>query len=271
MNQSNNTIKNIILNTTIFILVVLFNFGFANAASSQEIVNLTNINRTKNGLEALNININLTNAAQAKANDMFKDNYFAHIAPDGTTPWDFIKGAGYEYSYAGENLAIGYTDDQELVTDWMNSPLHRANIMNDKFTEIGVAVVNGTYENENTDIVVQMFGNPLEVAANNTNIDDNNIDAEVQGTEDVAVNDQNKPEETAQVENVTSTAEAVTPTVTTTPSVILTEKEQNIDNINSKNQFNINNIWIISLVGTGLVLATGTYLILRYRKNNQIA
>lgn len=143
----------------IFILILnIGSLGLARAASTDTLIDLTNASRAANGLANVTENNKLNTAALAKANDMFTNQYFAHTSPAGKTPWDFIKAAGFDYTYAGENLAIGYDSDQELHDAWMNSPTHRANIMSANFHEIGMAVVTGKYENATTTIVVQMFG-----------------------------------------------------------------------------------------------------------------
>jgi len=133
------------------------------AYSSGTVVSMTNSERAKAGLGTLSVNGALTSAATAKANDMFAKGYFAHTSPDGRTPWDFIAGSGYDYVYAGENLAIGYSSASELMSAWMNSPTHRDNILSSKFREIGIAVVSGQYDGAETTIVVQEFG--AQVAA----------------------------------------------------------------------------------------------------------
>jgi len=148
---------------TVFLTLILANFSYAQAAySAGTLVSMTNSARTRNGLGALTVNAKLTSAATAKAQDMLANQYFAHTSPQGKTPWDFIKGAGYNYSYAGENLAIGYTDANELFNAWMASATHRQNILNPNFREIGIAVVAGTYEGVETIVVAQEFGTPLE-------------------------------------------------------------------------------------------------------------
>lgn len=157
---------------TIFAIIfaITLNIGsltFAHAASADALINLTNASRAQNGLADLTLSDQLTSATLAKANDMFSHDYFAHTSPTGKTPWDFIKAAGYDYTAAGENLAIGYTDDQELHEAWMNSATHRANILNANSREIGLAVVSGEYEGAETIIVVQMFGTPAAVAMTN--------------------------------------------------------------------------------------------------------
>lgn len=143
------------------IMVVIFVFATPSkslAYSSNQVLDLVNKSRASEGLSNLTINPQLTVASDSKAHDMFDNGYFAHISPTGKTPWDFIKKAGYDYSFAGENLAIGYTNVLELHTAWMNSPSHRENIMNPNFKEIGIAVVEGEYEGVTTTVAVQMFG-----------------------------------------------------------------------------------------------------------------
>lgn len=126
--------------------------------SASALISLANSSRTQAGLGSLSENSKLSSAAFAKANDMFQNQYFAHTSPEGKTPWTFISSSGYDYVYAGENLAIGYTDASELHAAWMNSPSHRDNIMNPNFREIGIASVDGVFEGAETTIVVQMFG-----------------------------------------------------------------------------------------------------------------
>ncbi|MCX6797106.1 MAG: CAP domain-containing protein [Candidatus Doudnabacteria bacterium] len=122
----------------------------------------TNQQRQNQGLSSLKENQILNQAAQAKVKDMFQGQYFEHISPIGRGPADLAKDAGYEYIMIGENLALGnYKNDQDLVQAWMNSPGHRANILNNKYTEIGVAVGKGMFEGKQTWLAVQEFGRPL--------------------------------------------------------------------------------------------------------------
>ena len=132
--------------------------GISANISLEELLNVTNQKRQANGLPPLSMNGNLANAASMKAQDMFAKNYWAHISPDGTTPWYFIKTAGYEYLYAGENLARGFTTANEVVDAWMASPSHKANLLSPNYTEIGFAVAPGTLTGAETILVVQMFG-----------------------------------------------------------------------------------------------------------------
>ncbi len=102
----------------------------------------------------------LDQAAQLKADDMAKNHYFAHNSPTGVTPWHWFDEVSYQYSHAGENLAVHFTDSNEVVKAWMNSPTHRANIVNGSYTEIGVGTAEGEYEGFKTVFVVQLFGTP---------------------------------------------------------------------------------------------------------------
>ncbi|MBI2551252.1 CAP domain-containing protein [Candidatus Uhrbacteria bacterium] len=124
------------------------------------IIDLTNQARVSIGLPALVKNATLDTAAENKASDMAKASYFAHTSPDGKTPWTFIRGAGYDYQVAGENLAVHFNTAEDVQSGWMASPGHRANIVNEKYQEIGVGTSQGTYEDFPTTFVVQMFGTP---------------------------------------------------------------------------------------------------------------
>ncbi len=124
----------------------------------------TNANRLADNLPDLKINSLLTQAAQAKAEDMASKGYFNHTSPEGITPWYWFGKAGYQYSYAGENLAINFSDSEDVVNAWMNSPGHKANILNNNFTDIGIGVAKGVYQNRETIFIVQMFGRPFDAA-----------------------------------------------------------------------------------------------------------
>jgi hypothetical protein len=166
-NTKYNSIKIFIILATI--IFNLGNFGFAQAASVSTLVDLANSSRKEEGLTSLIINDKLTEAAKNKASDMFSNQYFAHISPDGKTPWDFIRSANYDYAYAGENLSIGYVDNTELDSAWMNSLTHRENIMNKNYDEVGLAIVQGKFEGNDTTIVVEMFGQAMPIVINQDN------------------------------------------------------------------------------------------------------
>lgn len=123
----------------------------------------TNIARAQNGtLPPLARNETLDRDAQIKLDDMFGRQYFEHISPTGVGPADLAKTVGYAYVIVGENLALGdFGSDEKLVDAWMNSPGHRANILNTHYREIGIAVGKGIFEGRETWLAVQSFGMPL--------------------------------------------------------------------------------------------------------------
>ena len=127
------------------------------------VIEQTNIARAQNGgLSALTENFTLNRDAQMKVDDMFAKQYFDHISPMGVGPADLAQAVGYAYVTVGENLALGdFAGDSGVVTAWMNSPGHRANILNTHYQEIGVAVGKGMYEGHMTWLAVQSFGLPL--------------------------------------------------------------------------------------------------------------
>ncbi len=134
------------------------NIVVASTISISNIVSLANKERVNAGLNSLNIDVRLNAAALAKANDMISKDYWDHFGPNGETPWQFISNAGYSYVYAGENLAKGFVTAEGVHQAWMSSPTHKANIMNDNYRDIGVAVVEGNLLGEDIILVVQMFG-----------------------------------------------------------------------------------------------------------------
>ncbi|WP_246040222.1 MULTISPECIES: CAP domain-containing protein [Bacillaceae] len=107
-------------------------------ATEARVVELTNAERRKNGLRDLQVDNSLANVAQAKSNDMLSKNYFSHTSPTYGSPFDMMRSFGISYSYAGENIAKGQRSADEVVTAWMNSPGHRANILNGNYTHIGI-------------------------------------------------------------------------------------------------------------------------------------
>lgn len=151
----------------------LFSFGFKHDRSvlgisysitPEDLLIITNEKRQENGLPPLTMNDSLTQAAARKADDMFAKNYWAHIAPDGTTPWYFIKSSGYEYVYAGENLARGYTTSTDVVNAWMASPSHRENMLSPNYKDIGFAIKDGNLTGDDTVLVVEEFGSRTRTA-----------------------------------------------------------------------------------------------------------
>ncbi|MBX4210400.1 hypothetical protein KW783_00310 [Candidatus Parcubacteria bacterium] len=125
----------------------------------QGVFSSTNSERLKNGAAVLTENTLLDQAATIKVNDMFTRQYFEHESPTGEHAGDIALSQGYDYIIVGENLALGnFKDDQDLVTAWMNSPGHRANILNPKYKHIGIAVKQGQFEGKTTWLAVQIFG-----------------------------------------------------------------------------------------------------------------
>ncbi len=139
--------------------------GYASQITPEKIVELTNQRRISLGLDELKINNSLNEAAQRKAADMFAFNYWSHNSPTGRDPWSFFKETGYDYIYAGENLARDFVSSEAVVDAWMASPTHKDNIISSRYQEIGVAVVEGELGGLRTTLVVQMFGSPAKVFA----------------------------------------------------------------------------------------------------------
>jgi hypothetical protein len=155
--------------------------GISSNITLQELLVLTNQQRQANGLQPLQMDGELSSAADSKASNMITENYWAHESPTGTTPWYFIKNSGYNYVYAGENLARGFTNTSDVINAWMASPSHRANVLSPNYRDIGFAIKTGTLGGEETVLVVEMFGSrtlaqvapdtnkELAVAANTSN------------------------------------------------------------------------------------------------------
>ena len=141
--------------------LVITKTDLLSAVIPKALVDLANVERLSSNISSLAINPILEKAAQLKADDMAAKGYFAHMSPDGTEPWFWFQKAGYEYSYAGENLAVNFSDSFDVDRAWMSSASHRANILNGKFTEIGIATAKGYYNGRETVFVVQMFGRPM--------------------------------------------------------------------------------------------------------------
>ena len=134
------------------------------AVVASVLADLANSDRRAHGAVELRVSERLMVAAQAKANDMARIGYFSHNGPDGKEPWDWIREAGYDYKFAGENLAIQFSDSIDVERAWLASPMHRANILDTRFTEVGIATAYGLYQGQPTTLVVQMFGVPREVS-----------------------------------------------------------------------------------------------------------
>jgi len=134
----------------------------ANALTSVGVIAQTNDQRAQNGnLLPLGENATLDAIATLRLDDMFQQQYFAHVGPQGESAITVASSVGYAHLALGENLALGlYAGDPGVVTAWMASPGHRANILDTQYTQIGVAVREGTFQGQETWIAVQVFGRP---------------------------------------------------------------------------------------------------------------
>ncbi len=140
--------------------VISSRIDFFAAILPDVLVDETNLNRKTSNIVALQTNPLLEEAARLKAEDMAANGYFAHISPDGTTPWQWLSDVDYRFAAAGENLAVNFVNSDDVTKAWMNSPGHRTNILNGNFTEIGIATAKGEYKGRETTFVVQFFGRP---------------------------------------------------------------------------------------------------------------
>lgn len=152
-----------LIGVKVAVLVLLFitypSVAQFSTVTSNRIIELTNHIRQDAGLPILIHSSALDRSAQLKAEDMLSGGYFAHDNPlNGSTPWEWFKAAGYNYTFAGENLAMNFSEAEEAVDAWLNSPTHKANIVNANYAEIGVAVVVGEIDGRQTTLVVQHFG-----------------------------------------------------------------------------------------------------------------
>jgi uncharacterized protein YkwD len=122
----------------------------------------TNIERKKQSLPDLKRSSVLDRSAQAKLNDMFSNQYFEHVSPGGTSVSDVVNAVGYKFLVVGENLALGnFEGDSKVMAAWMASEGHRANILDKRYTEIGIAVGYGVYKGKNQWLAVQHFARPM--------------------------------------------------------------------------------------------------------------
>jgi hypothetical protein len=138
----------------------------------------TNQARADQHEKPLVMNAELNKAAELKVKNMFDKQYWAHTAPDGTTPWHWFGVAGYHYDSAGENLAKDFTTNSSTVAAWMASPSHRANILNASYQDVGFAVMDSTLDGHPTTLIVALYGSPETVAVRGATVsrDVSNID-----------------------------------------------------------------------------------------------
>jgi hypothetical protein len=141
--------------------------GAHTGLSASQLLRETNLQRTVDHETALSLNDRLTAAAQAKANDMVARNYWSHDTPTGEAPWSFVSGAGYNYSTAGENLAYGFDTADQVMSGWMQSPEHRANILSQSYSQVGFATATSeNYIGHGPEtVIVAMYAAPGDVTA----------------------------------------------------------------------------------------------------------
>lgn len=138
-------------------IFLLPNPAYLSSITSDKLIELTNKERMDNGLPALTQNQLLTQAAINKGNDILKNQIFAHNI-NGKKFSSWTKELGYDYSYVGENLAIDFSNSEEIMEAWNNSPAHKENLLSPYYKEIGIAKINGIFQGQNTTLVVQEFG-----------------------------------------------------------------------------------------------------------------
>ena len=158
----------------VFVLQIAYNYattgkvavlGQTSNVSVSELLEDVNKERQSDGLNKLQLNEKLNKAAFMKAQDMLEKGYWAHEAPDGTQPWQWFSKAEYNYDIAGENLAKNFTSSNGVVNAWMQSPGHKANVLGEKYDDVGFAIANGELNGEETTLVVSLYGSEADNAA----------------------------------------------------------------------------------------------------------
>jgi hypothetical protein len=169
--KTNHHKKHIALEITMSLMMMIIFFVPASKASDitvDAVIKLVNKARETANVAALKNNTLLQKAAEEKAQDMINNNYFAHVSPQGKSPWYWIDKNSYDYAYAGENLAINFTNAEDEQKAWMDSPTHKKNILNPNYDETGVAVKQGIVDGKETIVVVQMFGKQVQQTVANS-------------------------------------------------------------------------------------------------------
>lgn len=165
----------VILELALFILPTLYFPQYARDLNLSSVLpsvlaDLANKERLKNNLPILTVNEKLTQAAKLKAEDMARSGYFAHNSPESKTPWYWFNLVDYAYAFAGENLAVNFSDSEEVTQAWVNSPSHQKNLVGRQYTEMGTGIASGMYKGRETVFVVQLYGAPkpnLQLTTNN--------------------------------------------------------------------------------------------------------
>ncbi len=156
----------ILIGIKAFVTIALFavypDTGKLSAEMREEIISLINMSRASEGLPPVTPHPELNRAAQEKARDMLERQYFSHTTPEGTLPWELIDTSAYPYAAAGENLAIDFVSSKTVHEALMASKTHRDNILNARFSNIGIGVVQGKFQGRETYILVEFFAAPKQ-------------------------------------------------------------------------------------------------------------
>lgn len=156
--------KNLVLNSLLVVLIGIFllpNRAMASPITNEMIIELSNQERTQAGVTSLVQNEQLNQAAKSKAEDLLKAQVFEHnIGEKKFSAW--ILETDYNYSYVGENLAIDFITSEGIIKAWISSEDHKKNLLSPNYREIGVAVLEGNFQGQNTVLVVQVFGTQLK-------------------------------------------------------------------------------------------------------------
>lgn len=151
-----------ILFLKLFVMVALFvvypSEAYFSTVTSANVIELTNIERLQHGIDELEVSERLNRVARQKLEDMFERQYFSHTDPDGEKVWRVLANEGYQYSFAGENLAMNFYSAEEVVSAWMDSEKHRKNLLSEQYQDFGVAVAVGSLNGEQVSLIVQIFG-----------------------------------------------------------------------------------------------------------------
>jgi len=150
---------------TSFLFVTYPSPAELSAIVSSTMVRLINESRIESGAEPIVEDISLGKFAAVKGKDMIERDYFAHDTPEGKRPWQWIDRSEYDYVYAGENLAMDFTSAEAVHEAFMKSPSHRRNILNPKYKDVGISVLNGDLSGHNTILLVEFFGSKRSAIA----------------------------------------------------------------------------------------------------------
>ncbi len=134
--------------------------GNENQVTIAELLADTNAARVKERRQPLQLNSRLSHAAYLKAQDMLKNQYWAHTSPQGIGPWKWIGDVEYNYAYAGENLARNFKNSSAVVGAWMRSSTHRDNLLKSQYRDVGFATVDGMMQDKPVSLVVAMYAAP---------------------------------------------------------------------------------------------------------------